>query len=580
MSKVKVKAVAKKARKPARKRDASRLVPETLFGRLVNFTPVGLAHFDSEKVRYNDALRWHLAHPRVKKKKFKKKFGLSSRVANTIIRQVKGMKQSIAENLQNRIADTKAHIAKSEQKQAKLVAVGKRTGSIRDRIKRLKEKLVCQKKQVGKASIFFGREAYRNQPVAANYTSPAEFALAYSKFRKEFESARYGQFGCIGSHDEEYGNRTYQLRADFAVKDGSYYHVSLWHSREKLADLRFSDEDYNQLVSYQATKEAVTVKFLRNRNHWIGHIGLMTEGPEPYTPSAYILATDVNADCLSWVLFKLSEGKLTISKYGELPIPIGSTAKRESALRKGMRVLTSMAKIYGAVMAFENLNLRKKKAKDNGARMNEVLHGLPYAKVMAISSRMCILKGIPVRYVNPGYTSIVGGVFTAEFPELNRDQGACLPIGLLATDVGKAYLDTLSRQMLDSGGKYRTSVKGKNNLTAVLQPVKTGPSNSSVGGGVRQRTAHSRTNLDDFYLLGKQLKRMTETLYQLAPKSKRSGIKPGRECHWNATVRVKSPERGRVMRELAAGSLNVLNPANFWLRQTPVSTGVPASTQL
>lgn len=585
MSQGKVKPEKVKVKKPARKRDARWLVPETLFARVINFSVAGLLHFHQAPITYNDALRWHLAHPKAEKKAFKKRFSLTSRGANTIIRQVRGMRKSIAENVENRIEATEAHIAKAKVKLKKLAAVGRRTGSLKDKIQRLTEKLTCQKKQRKNPSIFFGRDEYQHQPVALDYSSPAEFSLAYAKFRREYETARYGQFGCIGSHDEEYGNRTYQLRSDCAVKVGSYFQVPLWHSREQQADLRFTEEEYNQLMAYQATKEAITVKFTRNRNHWIAHISLMCDAAEQYTPSAYVLGTDVNADKLSWVLFKLDSGKLTIARYGDLPIPDGSTAKRESALRKAMRILTGMAKTYGAIMSFENLDLRKTKAKDNGAGMNAVLHGLPYAKVMELSSRMCLKQGIPFRYVNPAFTSLAGGLFTALYPQLDRDQGACLPIGLLATDAGRKHLNTLSRKLLTEGGQYRTSVKGAMNLTVDLKPrvvtTATGTNGSSVGGGVRRSTAHSRTDLEDFYLLGRQLSGMTKTLYQqLAPKSQRSRVKPDCECHWSVTAQVKSLGGDRVVRELAAGSLNVLNPANVWLRNTPVATGVFASAQL
>ena len=153
-----------------------------------------------------------------------------------------------------------------------------------------------------------------------------------------------------------------------------------------------------------------------------------------------------------------------------------------------------------------------------------------------------------------------------------------LPIGLLVTKDGMKYLNTLSRQMLATGGKYRTSVKGEKNLTADLVQA-TGGSNtcmSTTGGEGRQSTAPSRSNLDDFYTLGKQLKTTTETLFAVSrlakhvPKSKRKRPGPVRECHWLVSAGLKSPGGGRVMHELAAGSLNVLNPVNVWLHNTPV----------
>jgi hypothetical protein len=67
--------------------------------------------------------------------------------------------------------------------------------------------------------------------------------------------------------------------------------------------------------------------------------------------------------------------------------------------------------------------------------------------------------------------------------------------------------------LLTYGGKYRTTKKGEQNLRVTLKP-----------------------------------------------KGKRARC----DCSWEASVRVKSNDPGPVVHELAAGSLNVDNPNNFW----------------
>ena len=53
-------------------------------------------------------------------------------------------------------------------------------------------------------------------------------------------------------------------------------------------------------MAYQKTKEAITVYFHRDRNHWMGHITLMMEGPKVYTPAGATVSLDVNGKSLDW----------------------------------------------------------------------------------------------------------------------------------------------------------------------------------------------------------------------------------------------------------------------------------------
>jgi IS605 OrfB family transposase len=557
----------KKVRKPARKRDASRLFPETPIGRLVNFSAAGKEHFERVPIQFNDALHYLAAHPKTKKKALNRKFKLTSRQTNTILRKFQGMRESAISNQENQIGDTEAHIAKAEVKLAKRIkAKSKHIGSLKDKIQRLNDKLEKQRRELNDPGIFFGRAAFQNQPIQSDFTSTEAFELARARFLKNYGVARYGLFGCVGSHDEEYGNRTYQVRADEAKQEGDYYYVPIWHSREMLAKLRLSEKDYHRLVAYQKTKEAITVYFHRDRNHWMGHITLMMEGPKVYTPSNATVSLDTNGKSLDWLVFRLFE-EVAVQKRGIIDFSQAKTTDQKVVLlRKWLTILITMAFELKAQFSMEDLDLRAKKKLDNGKAMNRVLHGIPYAEVMRMAARICCQMGVPIRFVNPAWTTAVGGVISAELTKLSRDHGAAVVIGLLASDAGMTWLNAKCKDLLAHGGKYRTTKKGAQNLTVTLRPNGIKPVAKRkilVKGGRRQSTAFSRPDLEDFYATGKALIRLQEKLYAAATKQSRRK-RLDCDCPWEATAKLKSNNLGPVMHELAAGSLNVQNPANVW----------------
>ena len=112
-------------------------------------------------------------------------------------------------------------------------------GPTKDNVQRLTDKLNKQLREKGDPSIFFGHSEFRDQPVKSDYDDPVEFEAAYARFRDKFERARFGRFGSIGSHEELYGNQTYELRADEATQEDKYFHVPIWHSRELLGPMPF-----------------------------------------------------------------------------------------------------------------------------------------------------------------------------------------------------------------------------------------------------------------------------------------------------------------------------------------------------
>jgi len=55
----------------------------------------------------------------------------------------------------------------------------------------------------------------------------------------------------------------------------------------------------------------------------------------------------------------------------------------------------------------------------------------------------CRAAGVPLRFVPPAYSSILGALFSQKWPELGRDQAACVVLAARASGQGNAWLEGL-----------------------------------------------------------------------------------------------------------------------------------------
>ena len=622
-----VKAKVKPAtnQKKHRKRDKNRVYPVTLDGRVINMTPAGSSHFAKESVKFCDALHYKTAHKKITRKGLKQRKKLKTRPAYTIIQEVNGKRESAVANKENQITAVEDHIVKATARMKYLEEHNKPFGKTKDRIQRWTDSLTRLKLEVKDPSIFFCRDLYEAQPAREDFKNPLDYQKAHAAWKAEFYEVRHDRFGSTGCHTEKYGNTTYQLRADSAMKFSlkgeentkinrhlkprDYYLVPIYHSKKKLGELRLTPKDFDALVAYQKTKEAVTVLFIKEKRkkkrRWHGKITLMEEGPLPYLPSNHYLAWDLNKNNrLEWILYSLENNQIVVLDYDEINLTgLKSDHARTCKLRCGIRKLMELAIKYRAQVAFENLDLRKLKAKDHGKGMNRTLHGIAYAKVMEIAVRTGKKLGVPVKLVPAYYTSICGGIFTPQLTQLNRDLGAALVIGLLSNIAGMNYLNQRCLELLAHGGLYRTNRKGHKNLTVRLTPLPTEKveaeatpaetgkeSYTKTNEGRRRSIADSRNGQVPFYEVGLALKTLQDNLFlEIKPPKKRKLRKNKKlkdkkdragevklagteatQCplrvseSWLAQVRVKVHDLGPVRHALAVGALNLKNSSNFW----------------
>lgn len=68
----------------------------------------------------------------------------------------------------------------------------------------------------------------------------------------------------------------------------------------------------------------------------------------------------------------------------------------------------------------------------------------------SIFETRCKLLGVPLRFVPPSYSSLVGALFSQKWPELGRDQAACVVLAARATEQGNLWLENLCKMAVEA----------------------------------------------------------------------------------------------------------------------------------
>ncbi len=91
--------------------------------------------------------------------------------------------------------------------------------------------------------------------------------------------------------------------------------------------------------------------------------------------------------------------------------------------------LISYAQSTKSTIVLEALDFEGAKIGD--CNISKLLHGIPYRKIRSIFLRKCLESGVPIRFVRPSYTSVLGGIFTEALNTLLKSlRDSSLPLGI------------------------------------------------------------------------------------------------------------------------------------------------------
>ena len=209
----------------------------------------------------------------------------------------------------------------------------------------------------------------------------------------------------------------------------------------------------------------LTVMLLRDpkkANRWQIRVSWFVPKREAYPVTNTFLGYDINNDSIAYTIITLKEGKLEIKECDELFFEAkpNNNKARETELHRILNQIFAKAIEFKACIIGEALNWEK--AKLGFSRLSGLLHAIPYKKIKNAVIRKGLKLGVPVRFINPRYTSILGGLLIDQ----NRDEGASTMITLKGDPQGILILEDLCKEFLTKkltgeGIPYKIEVKNQ-----------------------------------------------------------------------------------------------------------------------
>ena len=140
-------------------------------------------------------------------------------------------------------------------------------------------------------------------------------------------------------------------------------------------------------------------------------------------PTAW-MGVDLNADSVAHAVMQMVAGEPVLLSYRKDTFSLSdSKAHRTERLYRIVNALVGDAKQNGWGVSLEYLDFEHCKSRLK-TKLGALLHLFPYRKIRRIFERRCLEAGVPLRYVKPEYSSLLGAVLCVRWPALGRDQAA------------------------------------------------------------------------------------------------------------------------------------------------------------
>lgn len=380
-------------------------------------------------------------------------YSISRRTANSIIKTVQGIINSIRELKKTEIKQKEYKLEKISKKLEKLIPIlldlklKAKENELKDLIKyrNLKTKIAFMK---------IRKDELINKIKSLNYqleTNKFKITFGTKKlFRQnleEFLNKRDNQIIFVGSKEEKGCNQTFQL--NYIAKINQF----IIKIRK---DFKYKDEKGEERYVYGKC-------FFNNHKNLLKEILKFQSSPLTFriikrNSKYYLQCTfEINNDNLSLtrktygtIGIDFNKGFVTISqtnKYGHLV----KTGKMTYRFRNGNKTendilliinkLTELAINTGKDIVVEDLNFLKAKSKtmkgksEKGKQYNKMLHSLAYRMFLDRTEQICNRKNVGLIKVNPAWTSWIAKNKFCDKMKLNIHTGASFVIARRGMDI-------------------------------------------------------------------------------------------------------------------------------------------------
>jgi IS605 OrfB family transposase len=182
------------------------------------------------------------------------------------------------------------------------------------------------------------------------------------------------------------------------------------------------------------------------------------------------MGVDLNADSIAHAVLS---HELVLLSYGKKFFPQGGPkGARATALFRQVNALVAEAKARQLGISLEFLEFEGSKRWLKN-KLGQILRMFPYRKIRAMFESRCRAAGVPLRFVPPGYSSVLGALFAQRWPELGRDQAACVVLAARAFEAGNRWLEAQCRAAVQAERiTLRFNAKGLfGHNTTVIRPA-------------------------------------------------------------------------------------------------------------
>jgi len=418
-------------------------------------------YFDEVKEQYSYILRkvYYIIrnNPKIKTNllntELQNEYSISRRTANSIIKTVQGIINSIKELKKTEINQKQHKLKKISEKLEKLIPVlanlklEAEKNNIKDLIKyrNLKTKI---------AFLKIRKDKLINRIKSLNYqleTNKLKIMFGTKKlFRQdseEFLNKRDNQMIFVGSKDETGCNHNFQLKYiskinQFIIKIRKDFKYKNEKGEERYAYGKcFFNNHKNLLKEILKSKSSpLTYRIIKRNNKY--YLQCIFEIDNKNT-----ILTRKNYGTIG---IDFNKGFVTISqtnKYGHLvktdkmTYRFSSGNKTENDLLLIINKLIKLAIYTGKDIVAEDLNFLKTKSKtmkgksEKGKQYNKMLHSLAYRKFLNRTEQICNRKNVGLTKVNPAWTSWIAKNKFCDKMKLNIHTGASFVIARRGMDI-------------------------------------------------------------------------------------------------------------------------------------------------
>jgi transposase, IS605 orfB family len=426
-------------------------------------------YFEETVFKYS-AMKRHALHvirnnPEIKEsvlnRYLQSKYGVTTRTANSCLKEIKGIINSAIallslniEKIENRIKDKKENL---ETKKRQLVKIhnGRKTNT--KKLRKLKFQIYKICNSINRLEQ--KKETFQNR---IDIKKP-NICLGTKKLlrqnRNKFIAQRDSQISFVGRKEEKSGNQMFQFSYD---RKYNYYNFKIrkdfgkWkydRSSERYVEgrcyFKYMSRELRKVLENKSSP--VTVSLIRKNGRYYLHISITLQ---------YASETICTRKEYGTVGIDFNKGMLAIAETDQAgnlknvfqrKFPFGKGWKTKAQLSEILSDVCNYAIEKGKDIVIEDLkSFKKKKANTNkakteqGKEYNDMLHKLPYSIYSQLLEDMCFKKKISLIKINPYNTSKIAGQKFCKRMSLNIHSGAAYVIARRGMKIKDVYVKKAS----------------------------------------------------------------------------------------------------------------------------------------